>query len=149
MVGGDCSRMKFFNVTMTQYIELQGMALKECETLEQTSLQHLSEHYLKYTLDKSGQTGDYLQDPLPQHLQKYAAIDGLVSRLICAKIISKLKVPFSNTILEQPTGLKEGDEVELFIGGEVVASVKVLYIAEVGDGITRKWGTTTINAGKA
>ena len=116
-VGGDCTRMARFGVKMTQYIELRGLACQQNPDLESTSLQRLCEFYLKYTLNKDGQHGDYSQDPLPLDLQEYAAIDGLVSRLLHNKITSMLKPQLCETVIEESTGLKHGDEVDLYLAG--------------------------------
>ena len=112
-------------------------------------MQYLSEHYLKCSVDKHGQCADYSIQPLPLELQKYAAIDGLISRLIHSIICSRLKLPYHYNTNEAPDGLKKGDIVELFLCGKVVALVEIVYIKDKGDGITTKWGKMTVNAGKA
>lgn len=149
LVGGDCSRMLSYEVRMTQYIELRGLALKQCPDIPCTSLQYLSEHYLHCTLDKHGQCADYSQNPLPLNLQKYAAIDGLVSGMIHSEICSKLYCGYHASAITESDGLKEGSEVDLFLCGSIVAQAKVLYIGKRNCEVTEKWGKTTIVPGKA
>ena len=118
-----------FDIKLSQYIELRGLALQN-PNIESTSLQKLCEHYLKCALNKDGQHADYSQDPLPLDIQEYAAIDGLVSRRIHSTICSILTPQLRNTVIEESTGLKDGDEVNLYLAGDTVAIVKILYIVD-------------------
>ncbi len=85
-------------------------------------------------MDKFRQSGDYSQTPLPQDLQKYAAIDGVVSQYLCEIMLTKLNSTNAVTepLLEAPLlELKQGDTLELlFLGGETVAKVSVTELSE-------------------
>ena len=78
-VGGDCSRLGVFGVAITRWYELTSLGKQLLPDLKSHKMEHLAEALLKTTMDKFGQSGDYSQTPLPQDLQKYAAIDGVVS----------------------------------------------------------------------
>ena len=74
------TRLHLYGVNVTRYYELIGMAKQLNPDLSKYKMENLAEYFLKASVDKTGQRGDYDVSPLPWDLQKYAAIDGAVSR---------------------------------------------------------------------
>ena len=110
-------------------------------SLESTALVKLAERFLGVTLDKAGQLADYSQNPLPDWLVQYSAIDAVVSHDINWAI--KKESPTAGiALLEAPDGLKAGNSVQLFMRGKVVASAVVDFVG--GHGIVRKWGKMSV-----
>lgn len=148
-IGTDCTRLNdTFQVRISCYIELRGLALQADKALKATGLSDLAERFLSGQLNKHGQHGDYSAIPLPVSLQEYAALDALVSRLIYESISSRLLLPQRGVIYEGPetSKLDENTEVQLYIGGQSVAKCSIVYVAQKG--MTRKWGMTTVAKGK-
>jgi len=127
------------------------MALEADPTLSSTGLSYLAEQFLQGYLDKEGQTGDYIQIPLPFDLQKYAALDALVSWMISEKLAPLLKRPQADVIYEGPEMFDINSRVELYLGGSVVADCTSIHIGgrKGTDDVTRKWGATTVKSDKA
>lgn len=148
-VGGDCSRLGVFGVKMTRWYELTVLGRQLLPNLKSYKMEHLAEALLKSTMNKFGQSGDYSQNPLPMDLQKYAAIDGVVSRYLCEIMLSKLNSTTAviEPLLEAPIGLTIGATVDLFLRGETVAKVTVTDLPEKN--ATTKWGSAVVTCSQA
>lgn len=144
-VGGDCSRLRDFGVHMTCWYELTSIGRQLFPNLDHHGLVHLSEEVLNATMDKSGQSGDYSDNPLPLTLQKYAAIDGVASRIISRIMRSKLNTSDTEPLVQEPRGIGPGGVFNLFLGGEVAAKVEIIRVHI--HGATTKWGNKVIKKG--
>jgi len=151
-IGTDVSRIRnTMGVEIKCWIELRALALAVFPTLTATGLQDLVRVVLKANLDKEGQHGDYSKVPLPMDLKLYAALDAYVSRRIYEILSSKLPSPQSDVIYKGPDVCHLVDAVkdaELYLGGRTVAKCTIVYVGQKGSLETRKWGKTTIGAGK-
>ena len=148
-VGGDCGRMRLFGVRMEQWYELKGIAEQLKPSMAHYGLANLAEEFMRGSMDKHGQRGDYSQIPLPDHLQRYAAIDGRVSLRLFEILSSRLKSCQTEPMLEPPKDLNEGQIADLHASGERAARVRVTYIGGVDSRETKKWGTKTVKNGTA
>ena len=75
----DTALLAKLGINVKQWEELRGLALASDPSLESTALVNLAERFLSVTLDKSGQLADYSQNPLPDWLVRYSAVDAVVS----------------------------------------------------------------------
>jgi len=123
--------------------------LRENSELQGTSLNQLSKTYLGFAINKFGQTEDWSQNPLPQSLIQYAAIDALVSRLVAEELLYRMRhvgTPGDDYVLEEPKQLKIGENVHIFMRGEIVANGVVTFLG--GAGNTKQWGKKKIGLGR-
>lgn len=86
-IGIDLSRLEKLGVVLPCRLELRQLS----ETLDggqSASLAELSKRHLGVFVDKSDRLSDWSQNPLPEALVQYAALDAVLSRL-CAKSMMK------------------------------------------------------------
>ena len=146
-VGNDVTRLHLYGVKVTRYYELIGMAKQLNPDLSKYKMENLAEYFLKASVDKTGQRGDYDVSPLPWDLQKYAAIDGAVSRKLFEVMSKQLRSHQIETVVDEPLGLSNGDIATLYISGENVARVSIVQVGKCD--MTVKWGSAVVKPGKA
>ena len=106
---------------------------------------------LHSVLDKFGQHGDYSQSPLPPELQKYAALDALVSRVVYEKLIKKLPSPCEGLVYKGPgrSDLQIGFSYEVYLYSKIVGNCTLVSLPRKSDVTTIKWGASTVKSGNA
>jgi len=92
-VAGDLTRLYQYGVRVTRYYDVTGMAKEINPNLPSYKMEHLTEYFMKTAMDKSGQRGDYSENPLPTELRQYGAIDGAVSLQLVIQI-HQIRRPF-------------------------------------------------------
>ena len=148
-VAGDLTRLYQYGVRVTRYYDVTGMAKQINPNLPSYKMEHLTEYFMKTAMDKSGQRGDYSENPLPTELRQYGAIDGAVSLQLFKILRQQLSIPQVEQVLTSPPGLSCGDIADLFLGGEKVARVRIHMTANDDANLTSKWGRTVVKRGKA
>ena len=153
--GNDVNRLQALGIEMKAWTDTRYLT----DRLPDTNLPHgrtlkaLCAHFLSLDLDKSCQTSDWSQRPLPQVALRYAALD-VVATLklydrLCALINAGSGATFNASIssLQKTNELAPGKEATLKFRDKSVAIVEVCMVG--GHGSQYKWGTKTIGARKA
>ena len=141
----DCNRMEALGVQLLKRFELRDAALHDDPDMNGTSLENLASNYLGLSLNKSHRDEDFSAHPLPIHLQRYSALDALVSRKLGEVI--KLKHQNVNNDIPETLHLEVGDNVNYIIGSKVSASGTLTFVS--GNGLQTRYGGTTVGANKA
>ena len=76
----DCSRIEELGVSSLNRFELRNATLCDNPEIDCTSLEKLAAKHLRLNISKSCREEDFSIYPLPAHLQRYSALDALVSR---------------------------------------------------------------------
>ena len=142
-VGVDLARLSKLGVVVPYRVELRQLALEVDEKIVKTGLADLAAHFFKVHMDKGPRIMDWSASPLPPVMLKYAALDGLMSRLL-----GRLLMRMSQ---QQPINvdtIQVGHVVEIHISRKVVARGKILFIGGQ-QGVARQWGAMIIGEGKA
>ena len=85
----DCNRIESLGIKLLNRFELREAALHHNPDMNRTLLENLASNYLDLSLNKSHRDDDFSIYPLPIYLQRYSALDALVSRKLAE--ILKLK----------------------------------------------------------
>ena len=141
----DCNRMEALGVQLLKRFELRDAALHDDPDMNGISLENLASNYLGLSLNKSHRDDDFSAHPLPIHLQRYSALDALVSR----KLGEVLKLKHQNVTNDIPATLhlEVGDNMNYIIGSKVSASETLAFVG--GNGLQTRYGGTTVGANKA
>jgi hypothetical protein len=142
-IGVDPARIAKLEIVVRHQVELRDLALEVDPSMAKTGFADLTLKLFKVCLDKGPRTMDWSICPLPLTMQKYAALDGLVSRLL-----GRLLMRMARQIPLNVDSKQVGHTVEIHIARKVVAKGKLLLVGGQ-HGIAQRWGTMTIGKGKA
>ena len=109
-VNGDCNRLRKLGVRIKQSLELRALALKHDPSISLkggTSLCNLCKIYLKMNLLKTHQLADYSTLNLSPEIIEYEALDELVSRKVCSKILNVMQASNPTEGMEESEIIKK------------------------------------------
>ena len=141
----DCNHVEILGVTLKKRFELQQAALYNDPNIRATSLENLASTYLGLNLNKVHRNEDFSINPLPITLQKYAALDALVSRKIGELLQSKITMDSSN-LRPAMIEIEKDDTASYLIGRRVAASGTITFVG--GNRYQRKHGNVTVGSNK-
>ena len=137
--------MEILGVTLKKRFELRQAALYNDPNIGATSLENLASTYLGLNLNKVHRNEDFSIDPLPITLQKYAALDALVSRKIGELLQSKITMDSSN-LRPAMIEIEKDDTASYLIGRRVAATGTITFVG--GNGYQTKHGNVTVGSNK-
>ena len=111
----DCSRIKELDISLQNRFELRNAALYDNSEIDGTSLEKLVAKYLGLSINKSCSEEDFSIYPLPMHLQRYSALDTLVSRKL-EELLQHKNESIDCTMVPSMSKLQIGDKVSCRIG---------------------------------
>ena len=140
----DCLRIENLGVFIKHRFELRDAACYNNPDVTGTSLENLALSYLGLSINKTHRDEDFSVFPLPIHLQRYAALDSLVSRRL-GELLYQKKIENANDIVS-PTSLQIQEKVAYMIGQRIAAIRTLDFIG--GNRYQRRYGNTTVGSNK-
>jgi hypothetical protein len=150
-VSRDVDRLRNLGVGIKKSIDVGELAKHHDASVPQGySMAALAARYLELGVDKSNQDSDWAQQPIPDKLVEYCALDARLSLQLFIAILPKAKAAIQENSPATPAELSDlamGSTVHLYYRNKVCAIAELVFVGK--EGLQQKWGKLLVGKGKS